>query len=261
MIRKLHILFLLLISQNLLAQQYVDILKLNGGITSPNKFDSSSNSTQIKDIGADLTVPIKRDPLTTIISGLTFESINTKLFPSENAKTFSSVTLKIGLNKKLTEKLSGTLVALPKIASNFGKLNSNDFQFGSLLLFKYEKSKSFNYKLHKAVQVGFNFNGQIRSYHVSSISSNINSAYISRSTNEFFGYLRFNFGKNIFCQLKAGQSLGRYYRVYNDNDKVTFGLPALFIGDKRKQLNTDFSDGMLFQVGLVYRVGIGEDKK
>jgi hypothetical protein len=37
---------------------------------------------------------------------------------------------------------------------------------------------------------------------------------------------------------------------------VSFGLPATFIGDKRQQLNSNFSNGMIFQVTFLYRLNL-----
>jgi Domain of unknown function (DUF6268) len=113
-----------------------------------------------------------------------------------------------------------------------------------------------NYKLIPFLNVGINFNGQIRSYHLSDITASNKSTYIARSTNELFGYLKFNITKSISIQTKIGQSFGRTYEVYAKNDKVSFGLPAIFIGDKRQQLNTNFSDGLIFQAVLLYRLSL-----
>ncbi len=113
-----------------------------------------------------------------------------------------------------------------------------------------------NYKIIPLLNVGVNFNGQGRTYHLSNISPTINSAYVSKTTNELFAYLKFNLGKSLSLQTKVGQSVARSYRVYNDNDKVTLAMPLIFIGDQRKQLNTDFSDGLLFQFVVLYRLDL-----
>jgi hypothetical protein len=77
---------------------------------------------------------------------------------------------------------------------------------------------------------------------------------VAKSTNELFGYLKFNVTKSISLQTKVGQSFGRSYKVYDDNDKVTLGLPATFIGHKPSQLNSNFSNGLIFQATLLYRL-------
>ncbi len=113
-----------------------------------------------------------------------------------------------------------------------------------------------NYKLIPFMNVGVNFNGQIRSYHLTDVTPTAHSTYIARSTNEFYAYLKFNVTKSLSITTKVGQSLGRSYKVFNEGDKVTFGLPATFIGGKREQLNTNFSNGMIFQATLLYRFNI-----
>ena len=113
-----------------------------------------------------------------------------------------------------------------------------------------------NYKILPLLNIGFNFNGQGRTYHLSNISPDIKSSYVAKSTNELYAYLKFNIGKSFSLQTKIGQSFARKYRVYDDNDKVTFALPLVFIGDNRKQLNTDFSDGLLFQFVLLFRLDL-----
>ena len=75
-------------------------------------------------------------------------------------------------------------------------------------------------------------------------------------TNEYEAYLKFNATKNISITIKVGQSIGRTYNVFDEGDKVTFGLPATFIGGKRQQLNTNFSNGMIFQATLLYRFNL-----
>ena len=113
-----------------------------------------------------------------------------------------------------------------------------------------------NYKLIPFMNVGFNFNGQIRSYHLTDVTPTHKSTYIARSTNEFYAYLKFNVTKSLSITTKVGQSLGRSYKVFDEGDKVTFGLPATFIGGKRQQLNTNFSNGMIFQATLLYRFNL-----
>lgn len=283
---------------NVSAQNYIDIIKLNANTTGNNKFDSSSVTTQIREIGADISLPIKINDSLAIVSGLIYEGIESKLFENQSAKTFGSFCLKAGINKEFSEKWTGTFVLLPKLASNFNKLGNNDFQMGAIAIFKHTKSdhlnykyglyynseifgpffvpmfgvyylspnKKFetnlmlplqmdiNYKVIPFINIGFNFNGQIRTYHLKDIASTLPNTYLTKSTNDFFAYLKFNFTKGLSLQTKVGQSVARSFRVYDIKDNIDFGLPAMFLGPKRNQLNTDFSNGLLFQVVLIYRV-------
>ncbi len=111
-----------------------------------------------------------------------------------------------------------------------------------------------NYKLHDRLHVGVNFFGQIRTYHLTNISStNSSPGYVLKATNDLYGYLKFNLSKGLSIQTRVGYSLGRSYRVYEDTDKITFGSVLLKVGDDRQQLNTDFSNGFVFQATLLYR--------
>jgi len=275
-------------------------VKVSVGTTTPNKFDSSNATTTINDLNADLTVPIKINDNNSIITGIMYEGIQTKLFDTLAVKTISSIALKVGLNKKFNEKWSGTFVAIPKISSDFVQLGPKDVQIGGIAIFKYKKNENLNYKIglycnselfgpvivpmlglyyispnkkfesnlmlplqadlnYKIIafmNIGFNFNGQIRTYHLTNVAPGINNAYVAKASNELFVYLKFNFGKSLSLLTKVGHSIARSYRVYNENDKVDFALPALYFGPKRKQLNDDFSDGLLLQFGLIYRFNL-----
>lgn len=290
--------FLFLVVLNIQAQNYVDLIKLNAGTTPLNTFDSSRSQSVLNEYGADLSLPIKLNDKSAILTGLTYENIQTKLFPDQAMQSISGVTLKLGLNHNFNEHFSTTLVFLPKLATNFGTLTNKDMQLGGIALFKYAVSKNLNYRyglyynserfgpffvpllgvyylsknskfelnvmlplsvdlnyrIIKFMSIGANFNGQTRSYHVSNIYPGLKSAYVSRVTNEIYGYLKFNLPKNILCFTKVGHSLGRKYRVYYDDDKTDLAFPLTYINDHRHQLNKNFSDGLLFQVTLIYRL-------
>ena len=282
------------------SQNYIDILKINISTTPYNTFDSSSVKTRLTEFSGDLTLPVKVNDRFSVITGLIYEDIQTKLFIDDAVKEFGSATLKLGFNKQLNDKWSATGVVLPKIASDYSSISNKDFQIGSIAVFKYKKldnlnykvglyynselfgpffvpilgiyyqspNKKFetnamlplqadlNYKLNTFINAGCNFNGQIRSYHLNHVTYENPSAYVVKSTNELYAYLKFNFTNSISLYTRAGQSFARSYRVYDESDKVTFGLPATFIGPKRQQLNSDFSDGMIYQVTLLYRLNL-----
>lgn len=110
-----------------------------------------------------------------------------------------------------------------------------------------------SYKLHDRMNIGMNFSGQVRSYHLTKIPTNNNAGYLVKATNELWGYLKFNINKGISIQTKMGYSIGRSYRVYEEDEKITFGSVLVKVGDDRPQLNTDFSNGFVFQATLLYR--------
>lgn len=111
-----------------------------------------------------------------------------------------------------------------------------------------------NYKLHQRLNVGLNFNGQVRSYHLTEVSSTNQPGYLVKATNELFSYLKFNLTENLSVQTRLGYSVGRSFRVYDEDDKISFGSVLIKVGDDRQQLNTDFSDGFIYQAMLLFRV-------
>ena len=74
-----------------------------------------------------------------------------------------------------------------------------------------------------------------------------------KATNELFSYLKFNLNNNLSVYARLGYSVGRSFRVYDENDKISFGSVLIRVGDDRQQLNTDFSDGFIYQATMLYR--------
>lgn len=129
---------------------------------------------------------------------------------------------------------------------------SPDKKFESNLTLPFQADA--NYALHKRINAGMNFNGQVRSFKLSELPESGNEGYAVKASNELFTYLRFNLTDGLFLQVKAGYTLGRSYRVFEAGDKVSFASVLIRVGDDRTQLNTDFSDGFVYQLNLVYRV-------
>ena len=95
-----------------------------------NYFEQSDSSTRIKELGLDITVPVLINASDAILTGLIYERIETKLFETGPAETFSVAGVRIGLSKKHSEKWSGTYLLLPKLASDFKAITWKDFQLG-----------------------------------------------------------------------------------------------------------------------------------
>lgn len=77
------------ISNVVIAQNYVELLKVQVGTTPLNKFDSSITSSVLNEFLVDATVPVKINPKSTFITGIIFENIQTKLFADQKMHTFS----------------------------------------------------------------------------------------------------------------------------------------------------------------------------
>jgi len=289
----LHVLLI----TNAFGQKYVDIAKFWYGNSSLNKFDNSTASTRLQEVGVDVTMPFVVNSSDAVLSGLFYERITTRLFEDDPETTVSVIGVRAGMSKKHSDKWSGTYLLIPKIASDFEHIGSQDFQVGAIALLKYTRSDKknykvglyynselfgpfvvplfgiyylsenekfetnltlpfladMNYKLHERLNIGLNFNGQVRSYHLTEVSSTSLPGYLVKATNELYSYLKFNLTESLSIQTRLGYSVGRNYRVYDENDKITFGTMLIKVGDDRTQLNTDFSDGFIYQATVLYR--------
>lgn len=294
---KKTLLFLLLLYTSFLSfgQNYVDLARFHYSNTPQNNFDSVPGNTNVEDFGLDVTLPIKLNENNAILTGFNIDQLTTKIYPSDNFSTLSTINLKIGYNKTHSNKWSGTYLLLPKISSDFKNLTHKDYQFGGLILMKYHKKENLkynagvyynselfgpfivpllglyyksangkfetnltlpiwadiNYQLNNFIKIGANFSAFVRSYHLSN-----KNAYVVKKSNDIFGYLQFNLNKSILLQTKTGYSIGRSYKVYDDNDKTSLGLSAFRFGDNRTVLNPTFKDGLIFKVRLIYRFHI-----
>jgi hypothetical protein len=274
------------------AQNYVDLARIHYSTTPLNEFDSINGNTNIQDMGIDITLPIKLNDSNAILTGLNLDQNKTKFHPLGNYQTVSTINLKVGFNKKHSKKWAGTYMLLPKISSDFKNISDKDFQLGALIIMKYNKKENLkyniglyynnelfgpffvpllglyykssnnkfeanftlpiwadmNYRLTNWLNIGTNFSAFVRSYHLSE-----NNTYVVKKSNEIFGYLQFTPTKSIIIQTKTGYSLGRSYKVYNDNDKTDIGISAFRFGDERAVLNPIFKDGLIFKFRLIYR--------
>ena len=113
-------------------------------------------------------------------------------------------------------------------------------------------SVDFNYSISKSTQFGLSFKGQIRSYNLNTPIANEADRYLVKSSKDLYTYIQYGTKNGFNFKLGLGRSLGRSYRIYNE--KISFGLPLVNIGDNRTQLNTDFSDSWLFKASVFYRL-------
>jgi len=277
------------------AQDYVDLARFHYSTTPANNFDSIPGNTTVEDFGLDVTLPIVINEQNTFLTGFNIDQLTTKLHPNFNPITVSTVNLKIGYNKKHSEKWSGTYMFLPKISSDFKKLSNKDYQFGGLALMKYNKKENLKYTFgayyngelfgpfivpllglyYKSPNEKFEANltlpiwadinyklnnfmnvGANFSAFVRSYHLGESNAYEVKKSNDVFGYLQFNLTKSILLQTKTGYTIGRSFKVYQNGDETDLGLSAFRFGDERTVLNPTFKDGLVFKVRLIYRFHI-----
>jgi hypothetical protein len=145
-LNKLIFLFLL-ISFSTVAQEYVDIFKFGYSYTDQVKFKDTNESTQINSYYAAITFPVELNEKHALITGIDFSSNHLLLAPEYNqTTTLYNTLLKVGLATNYSEKWSSTIVLLPKIASDYKNISSDDFYFGAYAIAKLKKNKNFKYR-------------------------------------------------------------------------------------------------------------------
>ncbi|MBW6482086.1 MAG: hypothetical protein K0B10_03405 [Vicingaceae bacterium] len=272
------------------AQEYIDLLKFHYAATPKNSFIDTTGKAPLSEIGIDLTLPLKINDSIAIITGLFWENITTQLAPEMENTTISTFNLRLGINKKHSEKWSGTYLLLPKISSDLKDINKNHFQLGFLGLLKRTHSATKNYSVglyynqelfgpffvpllglyRKTQKWEFNFTLPIWADINYSINNKISVGatfsafvrsyylgrydnYVVKKNNELFGYLQYKLTKTILIQAKAGYSIGRSFRAFQKDEKVDVGVSAFRFGDNRQQLNPDFENGLVINVRFIYR--------
>lgn len=279
------------------GQDYFDVLKLNYSYSPNNSFEGGTGSIRIDELTVDATAPFVVNNKTTILTGFIYDVVRASFYDGANPIALTSVALRMGVSVKHSDKWTGTYILLPKIASDFKEISSEDFQLGGIVLFKYLARESINYKIGlyanyelfgpwfvpllgfyykpegsklevnvnapvlvdvnyrlPGVTLGVSFNGMIRSYHLNYTAVGNKERYLMRATTDIGAYAGIRLSESLIVQGRLGRSIGRYYRVYADDDRIDVGFPLTYIGDNREQLNTDLSDGWLFQASVIYRV-------
>lgn len=110
----------------------------------------------------------------------------------------------------------------------------------------------FNYSLSTKFRLGTNFKGQVKSYNLNNPITFENDLYLTKSAKDLYAYMQYEMGSGFHVQLGVGRSIGRHYRMYDE--QMSFGLPLISFGDDRNQLNEDFEDSWLVKASVFYRL-------
>ena len=88
-------------------------------------------------------------------------------------------------------------------------------------------------------------------------STEADAPYLHQYTNQLSWYHDVYLTKSIVLQLQAGFTAFRYYRAYEEDERFDVSISGVGIGGPREYINeglyADFSDGFVFQAGLIYR--------
>lgn len=129
---------------------------------------------------------------------------------------------------------------------------SQDSRFEATLLLP--SVADINYSIGPKIKIGMNFDGLGATYVLH--DPNYSRAYVTKGSNELFGYLRFPLTSSVLLNVKTGYSIFRSYKVFDREDKVDISLASVYIGDNRTVLNTGFKDNFIFKFDLIYRFNL-----
>jgi hypothetical protein len=127
------------------AQEYIDLFSVNHGRSQKTSFGDSSINTSISTFQTNLILPLVLDEKYTAITGINFSSYNLQLLPDSNNNHLYSTTVRVGLSIKHSEHWSGVYLFLPKAASDYINLSTEDIYVGGLAMLKYKRDKNFGY--------------------------------------------------------------------------------------------------------------------
>ncbi len=283
------------------AQEYVDLLKIGYGQTFNNNFEGSDNGTHVSALEFDLTFPVVLNKKNALITGIIFSKNNLQLYPDDgiNENPFFnlySTTLKIGLSSIFNDRWSTTLVLLPKVASDYQNISSDDLYLGGVALLKLRKRESLIYRFgiySSAEAYGFYTTPIFGWYYLSPnkrfemdtslpISADINytkgaitygfdyfgigrsfnitqegaNEYVDLSSLEFASYIQWNAMDKKVLLRAKFGYSSNDYEVYSKADKIDLGLTAFSFGDDRTQLNPTMKGGLFLKFEAVYRFTI-----
>ncbi|RTY90955.1 DUF6268 family outer membrane beta-barrel protein [Flavobacterium sp. GT3R68] len=129
------------------SQEYIDVFSINYGKSQETTFENSSVNTSISTFQTNLILPIVLNKKYTAITWVNFSSYNLQLFPDSNNNHLYSTNLRVGLRINHSKHWSGIYLFMPKVASDYIHLSSEDIYLGGTALLKYKRNKNFGYSI------------------------------------------------------------------------------------------------------------------
>jgi len=127
------------------AQDYVDIFKLSINNATFGNLDNNYE-TSVNNLNMEVYYPKKLLDKAVLLTGFTVENTRLNLGQSFDRSSLTMTRLNLGMKYQHSEKWSGTYLFLPKIASDFENIGSNDFQFGGLAVLDYQYNETSKIK-------------------------------------------------------------------------------------------------------------------
>ncbi len=120
-------------------------------------------------------------------------------------------------------------------------------------------SANADYRLSDHWSAGAHFGTFVRTYNLNQSPFIENSGYLQKNGQELFLYGRWKPLRSLILEAGVGFTVGRRYEIYDDQDKVHWGILTLMVGDDRPEPeNPNFRNGMIFSLRAVYRYPLNE---
>lgn len=254
------ILWLLILSFPLQAQDYVDVIKFssNNAFLKNNQNESITNAYNQN---LQVYYPIRISESFVVLTGFTVENTNIDLLDGNARENLLMTRLNLGVKHQHSKKISGTYLVLPKIASNFKQIGLQDLQIGGLALWDYQVSDLWNIKVGIYVStenhgstitplLGAWFRSRNRKFYINAVlpirmdinyniikgfsvgadfltsvksydlSTDARGAYVHENSIRAGAYLSYGFKDNTFIIRVKGGYDTTRYGLYNSGDMV-----------------------------------------
>lgn len=130
------------------GQDYVDLIRVSYGRSGSARFEGTDERTTIVDFGVDTTIPVPVNDHVTVLTGLMYEVIRTRLYRDSDASTLHGAGVKLGVNFTSGEhRWMGTFMLLPRLNTDFHNVDRRSLQIGGLIVFRKTINPYANYKI------------------------------------------------------------------------------------------------------------------
>ncbi len=280
----------ILLFQVLVAQDYVDVARLEYEHGSRNRVDGRTSDIRFSEVALDLNLPLVVNDRLAIVTGVLAEVTSVANAVVDTTVVVHGHAFKAGFNHKHSQKWSGTYLLLPKVSSDLESVGGRDIQIGVLALLKYghRPGKNFRFgvyandelsgplvvpiigyygihgrwELNAALPINADVNyrflnrlrigAQFKGIYKSYDLESFQPAYLEKVNNELGAYLQMHVDNWNF-RLLAGHSIARKIREFSADDQLDFAISAVRFGD-RPEPPPSTQDGILFRLAVIYRI-------
>ncbi|GAA0873091.1 hypothetical protein GCM10009117_22380 [Gangjinia marincola] len=265
---------ILLLSHTINAQDYIDLVKFSYNNTTFDNGDSNAE-TEASNTYLEVYVPLPVTSKTVVIGGFTYENTRLGLNFTDDRSNLIMTRLNAGIKRDHGNKWSGTYIVLPKLASDFDDLGSEDFQIGGLALLEKRYSSSYSLKFGSYFSTE-NFGTTLTPlvglwYKSDNDKFYINAVLPIRTDIKYSFTEAFGVGANLITSIKSYHLTQTIDDLYVQEESIRFALFAaygffddtLIIRGKAGLDTTDFgvynqNDTVGLQI-LTFQVG-GDDR-